>query len=705
MTTEKRNNCLTAGILGALAAFGGIGCMVTGLHIDQISMAAVASVCILAAAACAATAGRRLFPIVPALLTVICLGSWLKGTLELSAEALLNHISYLYDLGYGWGVIRWSNEHLSVDMAQQALCILGALTAMGVSWSFLRCRSVWLAAALVSIPVVPCMILADTVPSAPYLFLSLLCLALLLLTRLARKEGHGNALLKMLALPAAAALLILFTSLPREEYTCLQRLDAIIGHVQEYFTDSSKEGPNIPVQQESGWVDLAAVGPKQDQKTAVMEVFAQQSGYLYLKGAAYDTYRGTWWDSKDTGAAPVSSSGNIYAFITTKAIHDVLYLPYGAGSIHPETDLTEENGRVKNPDYLRTYTVYYSPLPAYTESWQKAAEDVPQQLTQLPNDTLEAARQYLARELPELDTVSGVWSKAKAIAEHVSRSARYSLQTAQMPQISNDFALWFLEESETGYCIHFASATTVLLRAAGIPARYVTGYLVSANPTVTTKVTKGDAHAWAECYVDGVGWVPLEATPGYSVSQEAGSETTAPTEDPSATQDTAAQNTETQETLGQQPTGPQTDSTAPELPTDQPSQNTSPVGGIDGPEPPQSQTAFLWMKWALGILFAAGIVTGQWRLRVCLRQKKRHRGKRSAQALARWREVVLHCRVRRITPDARLHALAQKARFSHHAVTREELMEFNAWLNRSKEAIRQLSLLKRFLATVLFALY
>ena len=704
MKTEKQNNRLTAGILGALAAFGGIGCMVTGLYFDKISMAPVAIVCLLAGAVCAATAGRRLFPILPALLVLVCLGSWLKGPLALSTEALLNHISYLYDLGYGWGVIRWSGKPLSPDMAQSALCVLGALLAMGVSWSFLRCRSSWLCAVLVFIPVLPCMLLVDTVPSAPYLFIQLLCLALLLLTRLARKRGQGAALLRLLALPVGLVLLVLFASMPQEDYTSLRQLDDIISYVQEYFTDSSKEGPRIPVRQESDWIDLSAVGLKDDSDTPVMEVLAQEGGYLYLKGAAYDTYRGTRWDSAGiTANQPPSATRILSVLITTEALHDVLFLPYGAYSI-PSADaadqITEKDGRVDNPNRWRTYTIRYNSTPDFEESWQWPVS-LPQQFTLLPTDTLKAAKEYLSRELPELDTIEGVWNKAKAIADHVSRSARYSLDTRKMPKARDDFALWFLEESDTGYCIHFASATTVLLRAAGIPARYVTGYLVNARANKIAQVTQGDAHAWAECYVAGVGWVPLEATPGYDASHTGENETTVPTEEATPTEETTPETI--QGTVAPGPSETQPSSTAPALPAD--TENTSPIGGADGPEPPQSQTAPLWLKWILGILCAIGAVAGQWRFRVSLRQKKCHRGKRNAQALARWREVVLHCRVRGMDPDARLLELAQKARFSHHAVTREELTEFDAWLNHSKESIRQLSLFKRILATVLFALY
>ena len=85
---------------------------------------------------------------------------------------------------------------------------------------------------------------------------------------------------------------------------------------------------------------------------------------------------------------------------------------------------------------------------------------------------------------------------------------------------------YFLNTSGEGYCVHFASAATLMLQAMGIPARYASGYVVFPNDFkksgegFTAVVTDARAHAWAEVYVDGFGWVPCEVTPGF-VSGEA----------------------------------------------------------------------------------------------------------------------------------------------------------------------------------------
>lgn len=98
----------------------------------------------------------------------------------------------------------------------------------------------------------------------------------------------------------------------------------------------------------------------------------------------------------------------------------------------------------------------------------------------------------------------------------------YDQRPGRTPK-GKDFVADFLNDSRRGYCVHFASAAVMLLRAAGIPARYVVGVTVGADELQSASLEKGlptmdlddhHAHAWAEIYVDGLGWRPVEMTPG-----------------------------------------------------------------------------------------------------------------------------------------------------------------------------------------------
>lgn len=69
--------------------------------------------------------------------------------------------------------------------------------------------------------------------------------------------------------------------------------------------------------------------------------------------------------------------------------------------------------------------------------------------------------------------------------------------------------------------LQYASLGTLAFRAANIPARYVEGYEAvtsdekDANGNYRADVTGQNAHAWVEIYCDGVGWLPVDVTPGH----------------------------------------------------------------------------------------------------------------------------------------------------------------------------------------------
>jgi transglutaminase-like putative cysteine protease len=76
----------------------------------------------------------------------------------------------------------------------------------------------------------------------------------------------------------------------------------------------------------------------------------------------------------------------------------------------------------------------------------------------------------------------------------------------------------FLFDTREGYCQHFSSAFVVLMRAAGIPARVVTGYAGGTYNRIGDYwlVRRSDAHAWAEVWLPGRGWVREDPTAAVS---------------------------------------------------------------------------------------------------------------------------------------------------------------------------------------------
>jgi len=86
--------------------------------------------------------------------------------------------------------------------------------------------------------------------------------------------------------------------------------------------------------------------------------------------------------------------------------------------------------------------------------------------------------------------------------------------TLATPLLGHDSVDEFLFRQKAGYCEHFSSAFVVLMRAAGIPARVVTGYVGGYRNPIGGywQVRRSDAHAWAEVWVDGRGWIRVDPT-------------------------------------------------------------------------------------------------------------------------------------------------------------------------------------------------
>jgi len=126
-----------------------------------------------------------------------------------------------------------------------------------------------------------------------------------------------------------------------------------------------------------------------------------------------------------------------------------------------------------------------------------------------------------ARDLQQLAIAEGINPQADraTIADEVARyirsSATYSLTPGVIPA-GEDFSLYFLQELQEGYCIHFATAAVLMLRSLDIPARFTSGYVATVLPEDVDRpvaLTDMNAHAWVEVYYEDVGWLYLEVTP------------------------------------------------------------------------------------------------------------------------------------------------------------------------------------------------
>ena len=131
-----------------------------------------------------------------------------------------------------------------------------------------------------------------------------------------------------------------------------------------------------------------------------------------------------------------------------------------------------------------------------------------------------------------MERIFGTEKKEYSIAEImalVRETLEHNLEYKENVTTSNgknDFIKYTLEQSREGYSVHYATAATMMFRYFGVPARYVEGYYLSSEeaknyaPMDEITLTEGNAHAWTEIYLDGIGWIPFEVTPGYIDEEE-----------------------------------------------------------------------------------------------------------------------------------------------------------------------------------------
>ncbi|MDD4797820.1 MAG: transglutaminase domain-containing protein, partial [Eubacteriales bacterium] len=161
-----------------------------------------------------------------------------------------------------------------------------------------------------------------------------------------------------------------------------------------------------------------------------------------------------------------------------------------------------------------------------------AQNGVPDSATQAEMDAYylalpDSLPQWVVQKTQEVTAgAASPYAKAAAIRDYL-QALQYTLTPAQVPD-DEDFVAYFLQTGE-GYCTYFASAMAVMARCAGIPSRYVEGFLVPNHSDSAPCLISGEqAHAWAELYFTGIGWVPMDATPSQGLADTPTPDTSRP---------------------------------------------------------------------------------------------------------------------------------------------------------------------------------
>lgn len=673
MRRDKWITLLSALLLSFLLSFSGSACIASGfgLEVDLIQLALC---CVLISLLSCTCCHFRLGYLIPFLLFGIGIILYYYFELEASLKVVLNCISMRYNKGYGWKVLSWSD--LQYTDATTVLAYISSYVCALTAWSTCRNRSSAFPITAGILMLVPCTMVLSTVPENHWLFLWLTAIILLLLTDLARKQQSTDAsrLAFLFVIPVALFLLAIFHLAPRDEYQrdkladrLLEKLEQLIGNDELNYL-----------------VDLESTGRQRASVVPVLDVWVTETDCYYLRGYAYDTYDGTQWsDSGEICMLPWAFNSEYKATVTvkTRIVEPLLYLPYDLELLRSQ----KVSAGLSNTDKSTTYT-YDDSYSGLSIPYDYAANpESLKRMLALPDETAAWAKDFL--EEYHISTVD-------EIADFVRQSARYDLDTPMMSENYDDFAQWFLESSESGYCVHFATAATVLLRAAGIPARYVTGFMAEANASEWTTVRRRDAHAWVEWFSEEKGWQILDPTPAEEIENvEVSTQASETMMNPETTE--AVETT----TEKQEPTEPVQSSTQK---TDKPENDVPVKETVETIELSPPEYSYLWVICTLVVII---LILLQWRLRVYLRRRRRSIGTNNMRAVEFWKQIDYCCSVLPEEPEKKVYQLAQKAKFSTHVLTREEMQLFERYLQQCIKKLRRAPWYRRLYYRLILALY
>ncbi|MBI3268984.1 MAG: transglutaminase domain-containing protein [Planctomycetes bacterium] len=281
--------------------------------------------------------------------------------------------------------------------------------------------------------------------------------------------------------------------------------------------------------QVSGWSDVCQLGATKGIPESMERVLRLEGSLpeAHLRGMAFDTYAAGGWgpnlsaralEAVDLSTLHANAEGPRCRMTRLLEGLPVLFAPLGCVGLDP----APEGEPHVSWDGAFGATLHAPDLPPYRYDVVLGSSVDAQGPLCVPPDEAGRAR-WLAlppdldprvRELARrvLGEAPDPRKKVEAVLRHLFATHAYSLTTDPG---DGDPVTNFLLGTQAAHCEYFASAAVILLRCGGVPTRYVTGYYGhEAAGEGAWVIRQQDAHAWAEAWIDGTGWLTVEATPG-----------------------------------------------------------------------------------------------------------------------------------------------------------------------------------------------
>ena len=365
-----------------------------------------------------------------------------------------------------------------------------------------------------------------------------------------RSPGAGVTRLAALAVCALAALACLLACIGAGPEAWHQAAAARLHSIRyDNETNTMPEGR------------LKNLGPRKSSGAAALTVTMESPQKLYLKGHIYEVYTGTAWEEipneqlvdeaplyywlhrsgfypQSQIALSLEAAGlgerQRVTVENLSACSENAYLPYAFADPELLDPAVIGDGRADRDItgfslfsgslplwYEAQYTLVSTQAEAEAAAHLKLEQSYREYVAEKDLQLTQESWNVLYRQLGESGGGRTLYQIQNAIRDYLEEHMHYDESVYTMSG-SGDFLHNVLEQSSgAGYSVHYATAAALMLRYYGVPARYVEGYYLTPeeaaalNAGEPVTLTEKNAHAWAEYYLNGVGFVPFEVTPGY----------------------------------------------------------------------------------------------------------------------------------------------------------------------------------------------
>jgi hypothetical protein len=332
---------------------------------------------------------------------------------------------------------------------------------------------------------------------------------------------------------------------------------AVIFLVLPRFTGGYMSGLNLQPTLISGFsddVELGEIGQIKKSSQVVMRISVEggldAARGVHWRGIALTTFDGRRWYNGPHDPATVVPGSDAWFHLSPGEVakrrpgrplqYSVLLEPIATtalffvnqadsvrGKFNPDADsgfmslrrsylLEDPTGSVFNPyhnfsrmEYEARSVLPAPPAAALRETGSDYSGPMRETYLQLPR--LDPRIPQLAKQI--IGRADNPYDKARAVENYLRAHYGYTLDLTGAPP--PDPLAYFLFEKRAGHCEYFASAMTVMLRSAGIPARIVNGFLTGEYNDVGGDfiVRASDAHSWVEVFFPTYGWLTFDPTP------------------------------------------------------------------------------------------------------------------------------------------------------------------------------------------------